>query len=102
MNATRIFAACATGACALLTLAGPATPGPLTLTCQLLSPGSGTSCPATAPMYGVPGQYNYVDSFSAPEASGKITGAEIYGGSANGNLGSAGFIDDYFFQISPA
>lgn len=102
MNLKRILAACATCACALAGLIGTAKAGSLTLTCQLLSPGGGTGCPATAPMYPVPGQYNYVDSFSSPEASGKIAGADIYGGSSYGNLGSAGFIDDYFFQISPA
>lgn len=102
MNATRILTACATGACALLTLGSPAMAGSLTLTCQLLAPGTGTSCPATAPTYSVPRQYDYVDSFSTPEASGKISGSAIYGGSTNGNLGPAGFIDDYFFRISPA
>lgn len=102
MIARRILAAHAAGACALLSLAGTAKAGSLTMTCQLLSPGGGTSCPATAPMYSVPGQYNYVDSFSGSEATGKIAGSEIYGGSAYGNLGGAGFIDDYFFQISPA
>jgi hypothetical protein len=102
MIARRILATCATGACALLALAGTARAGSLTLTCQLLSPGSGSSCPATAPMYSVPGQYNYVDSFSSPEASGKIAGSDIYGGATYGHLGSAGFIDDYFFRISPA
>jgi len=102
MIARRILAICATSACALLSVAGTAKAGSLTLTCQLLSPGGGVSCPATAPMYSVPGQYNYVDGFSSPEASGKIAGADIYGGSAYGNLGDPGFIDDYFFQISPA
>lgn len=102
MIARRILASSATAVCALLTLAGTAKAGSLTLTCQLLSPGGGTSCPATAPMYSVPGQYNYADSFSSPEASGKIAGSDIYGGATYGNLGSAGFIDDYFFQISPA
>lgn len=102
MIATRILAVGAMGACAFLTFAGAAKAGSLTLTCQLLSPGSGASCPATAPVYAVPGQYNYVDSFSSPEAGGKISGSDIYGGSAYGNLGPAGFIDDYFFQISPA
>lgn len=97
MIATRILAAGA-----LLTLAGTATAGSLSLTCQVLSPGSVTSCPASAPVYTVPGQYNYVDSFSSSEASGKISGADIYGGPIYGNLGSAGFIDDYFFQIMPA
>jgi hypothetical protein len=102
MIARRILATCAAGACALLTLAGTAKAGSLTLTCQVLSPGGGSSCPATAPVYSVPGQYNYVDSFSGSEASGKISGSDIYGGATYGNLGSAGFIDDYFFQIMPA
>ncbi len=102
MIARRILATGALGACALLSFAGAATAGTLTLTCQLLSPGGGTSCPATAPMYSVPGQYNYVDSFSGSTGSGKVSGSDIYGGPANGNLGAAGFIDDYFFQISPA
>lgn len=90
------------GACALLTVTGPAKADTLTLACQLLSPGGGKSCPASAPMYTVPGQYNYVDSFSNPTASGKIADSDIYGGSSYGDLGPAGFIDDYFFQISPA
>ena len=102
MIARRIFAAGPIGACALLLLAGPARASTLTLTCQLVTPGTGSSCPASAPMYSVPGQYNYVDSFSNPTASGKIAGSNIYGGATYGNLGSAGFIDDYFFQISPA
>jgi hypothetical protein len=102
MNATRIFAAGAIGACALLTLSAPAKAGSLTLTCQLSSPGGATGCPAGAPVYSVPGQYNYVDSFLHPTASGTISGSDIYGGSAYGNLGPAGFLDDYFFQISPA
>ncbi|MHB8814752.1 MAG: FxDxF family PEP-CTERM protein [Steroidobacteraceae bacterium] len=102
MIARRNFAAGTIGACALLTLAGPARASTLALTCQLLAPGTGTSCPAGAPMYSVPGQYNYVDSFSNPTASGKIAGSDIYGGATYGSLGSAGFIDDYFFQISPA
>ncbi len=87
---------------AVLTLPGAARAASLTRTCQLLSPGSGLSCPATAPGYAVPGEYNYVDSFSSGEASGQISGSDIYGGSAYGSLGPAGFIDDYFFQISPA
>ena len=102
MLARRILAVGAFGVWALLTLTGTAKAASLTLTCQLLSPGSGTSCPATAPPYPVPGQYNYLDSFSSPTASGQISGSNIYGGSSYGNLGSAGFIDDYFFQISPA
>jgi hypothetical protein len=102
MIARKILAAGALGACALLTLTGQAKADTLTLTCQLLSPGGGNSCPASAPMYTVPGQYNYVDSFSNPTASGTIAGSDIYGGPSYGNLGSVGFIDDYFFQISPA
>ncbi|MDE2450930.1 MAG: FxDxF family PEP-CTERM protein [Gammaproteobacteria bacterium] len=102
MIATRILTSGAIGACALLALVAPARADSLALTCQLLSPGSGTSCPATAPVYAVPGQYNYVDSFSHPTASGSIAGSDIHGGPANGDLGPAGFIDDYFFQISPA
>lgn len=102
MIARRILAAGALGACALLTFGGTAKAGSLTLTCQLLSPGSGTSCPAIAPMYSVPGQYNYVDSFSSPTGSGDIPGSDIYGGPTYGSLGPAGFIDDYFFRISPA
>lgn len=102
MIARRILAAGLIGAGALLTLPGPARASSLTLTCQLLSPGSGTGCPATAPSYLVPGQYNYVDSFSSPDASGKISGSDIYGGPDYGSLGAAGFIDDYFFQISAA
>ena len=102
MTARRILVAGAIVACALFTVPAPAEAGTLTLTCQLLSPGSGTSCPATAPAYTVPGQYNYVDSFSSPTGSGTISGSDIYGGSTYGSLGPAGFIDDYFFQISPA
>lgn len=98
----RILALGALGTCALLTLSRPAKADTLTLTCQLLSPGGSKSCPASAPMYAVPGQYNYVDSFSNPTASGKIAGSDIYGGSSYGDLGPAGFIDDYFFQITPA
>jgi hypothetical protein len=102
MIARRTLAAGALGACALLTLNAPAKADSLVLTCQLLSPGAGTACPASAPVYSVPGQYNYVDSFSSPAASGQISGSDTYGGSAYGSLGAAGFIDDYFFQISPA
>lgn len=102
MIARRILAVGALGACGLLNLGAPANAASLTLTCQVLSPGSSTSCPAAAPMYSVPGQYNYVDSFLSPTASGQISGSDIYGGPVNGNLGAAGFIDDYFFQISPA
>lgn len=102
MIARKILAAGVIGACAVLTLVGPARAASITPTCQLLSPGSGSSCPATAPMFAVPGQYNYGDSFTGPTASGSISGSDIYGGSSYGNLGSAGFIDDYFFKIAPA
>jgi len=53
-------------------------------------------------MYTVPGQYNYQNQFSTPVGSTPIAGSSIYGGPANGFLGSAGFIDDYFFQIATA
>ncbi len=102
MVTAKILAIGALGASALLTFCGAAEAASLTLTCQLLSPGGGTSCPASAPVYTVPGQYNYVDSFSNPSASGKIAGSDIYGGPSYGDLGPAGFIDDYFFAISPA
>lgn len=74
----------------------------LTLTCELLSTGPNPLCPATAPMYAVPGQYNYGNQFTMPIGSTPIAGSNIYGGPANGFLGSAGFIDDYFFNIAPA
>lgn len=102
MIARKIVAAGVIGAGALLTLTGPARASSMTPTCQLLSPGSPTSCPATAPMFGVPGQYNYGDSFSSPGGSGSVAGSDIYGGPSYGNLGSAGFIDDYYFKIAPA
>lgn len=102
MIARRILAAAIVGACTLLGLTGPARAASMTPTCQLLSPGASTSCPASAPMFGVPGQYNYGDSFASPTASGAIGGSDIYGGSSYGNLGSAGFIDDYLFQIAPS
>jgi hypothetical protein len=82
--------------------AGAARAAMLTLSCELLSTGTNPSCPATAPMYSVPGQYNYQNSFTAPTGSTAIPGSNIYGGPANGFLGPAGFIDDYFFQIAPA
>jgi hypothetical protein len=53
-------------------------------------------------MYAVPGQYNYGNQFTTPIGSTPIAGSNIYGGAANGFLGSAGFIDDYFFNIAPA
>jgi hypothetical protein len=74
----------------------------LTLTCELLSTGPNPSCPSTAPMYAVPGQYNYGNQFTTPIGSTPIAGSNIYGGAANGFLGSAGFIDNYFFNIAPA
>lgn len=101
MIATRILAAGMIGACLFLNLARPATAA-MAPTCQILSPGGATSCPATAPMFGVPGQYNYGDAFTSPAASGAIGGSDIYGGSSYGSLGSAGFIDDYLFQIAPS
>ncbi|MGO9803423.1 MAG: FxDxF family PEP-CTERM protein [Steroidobacteraceae bacterium] len=82
-------------------LTGGARAATLTLSCELLSGGSTGSC-ATAPMYTVPGQYNYVQSFSSPTGSTAISGSNIYAGSTYGSLGSAGFIDDYAFQITPA
>jgi hypothetical protein len=93
---------------ALIALAGVGWPigtaraAMLTLSCELLSSGTNPSCPATAPMYAVPDQYNYQDSFTAPTGSTAIAGSNIYGGPANGFLGPAGFIDDYFFQIALA
>ena len=86
---------------AWLALAGVARAGTLILSCELLSTGSSGSC-ATATMYGVPGQYNYVQSFSSPTGSTAISGSNIYAGPVFGSLGPAGFIDDYTFQISPA
>jgi len=86
----------------LLTAAAPARASSIAPTCQLLAPGGGSTCPSAAPMFMVPGQYNYGDSFSAPTASGSISGSNIYGGPATGNLGPAGFIDDYYFKIAPA
>ncbi|MFZ1099129.1 MAG: FxDxF family PEP-CTERM protein [Steroidobacteraceae bacterium] len=82
--------------------AGVARAGTLTLTCELLSTGTNPACPGTAPVYAVPGQYNYAQSFTTPAGSTPITGSNIYGGPAYNDLGTAGFIDDYFFQISPA
>ncbi len=74
----------------------------LVLTCELLSTGTNPSCPATAATYAVPGQYNYQNSFSAPTGKTPIAQSNIYGGAVNGNLGTAGFIDDYFFNIASA
>jgi len=87
---------------AAVSLAIPVDASTLTLTCELLASGPAPSCPATAPTYNVPGQYNYQNSFTAPTGVAPIPGSNIYGGPANGYLGSAGFIDDYFFKISPA
>lgn len=91
-------------AAALLALSGQAGASmiPLDLTCQAVSGGGGNACPPSAQMYAVPGQYNYGDSFGTSVANGSITGSDIYGGSTYGNLGSAGFIDDYYFAIGGA
>jgi len=102
MIARKALAAGVIAVGALLTLTGPARADTLALTCQALSSGNSTSCGTTAPAYAVPGLYNYADTLSASEASGKIPGSDIYGGPAYGNLGPAGFIDAYLFQISPA
>jgi hypothetical protein len=67
----------------------------LDLSCELLSTGTNPSCPATAPTYAVPGQYNYGNSFNAPTGTTAIAGSDINGA-------SAGFIDDYFINIAPA
>ena len=85
-------------------LMGEARAASLTPTCELLSTGPSPGCPGSAPVFAVPGQYNYGNQFSGvpPTGSTPIAGSNIYGGPVNGNLGSAGFIDDYFFQISPA
>jgi hypothetical protein len=95
MIVKRILSVVLLGACALLALAGTARASSLALTCQAQTPGTGSTCPATAPMYSVPGLYLYGDSFTAPDGSGTISGADI-----NGN--TAGFIDAYFFDIAPA
>lgn len=97
MIVKRILSIALLGACAVLALAGTAEASNLTLTCQALTPGTSSpaTCPASAPMYAVPGLYLYGDSFGAPDGSGTITGSDI-----NGN--SAGFIDAYFFDIAPA
>lgn len=102
MISRKILAAGVIGACGLLTFTGPARAASIAPTCQLLSPGGGASCPMGAPMFTVPGQYDYSDSFTSPAASGSVAGSDIYGGASLGNLGAAGFIDDYLFQISPA
>jgi hypothetical protein len=90
------------GLAALGSPQAPTQAATLTLTCELLSTGASPACPATAPMYSVPGQYNYQDSFTAPTGATPIAGSNIYGGPVYGNLGQVGFIDDYFFQITPA
>jgi hypothetical protein len=97
----RFACLCLTGLLGLAAVAAHA--ASLTLSCELLSSGpSPSSCPSAAPMYAVPGQYNYQNQFTMPAGSTPIAGSNIYGGSANGFLGSAGFIDDYFFKIAPA
>lgn len=95
MIAKRILSAASLGACALLALAGTATASSLVLTCQAQAPGNNSSCPATAPMYSVPGLYLYGDSITSPDGTGQITDSDINGS-------SAGFIDAYFFDIAPA
>jgi hypothetical protein len=95
MIAKRILWLAPLGVCALLALCGTARASSLALTCQAQAPGTNSSCPATAPMYSVPGLYLYGDSINSPDGTGQITGSDI-----NGN--SAGFIDAYFFDIAPA
>ena len=97
MIAKRILSAAALGACALLALMGTASASDLVLSCQAIAPGipSPSTCPATAPMYSVPGLYLYGDSITGSDGTGQITGSDI-----DGN--SAGFIDAYFFDITPA
>jgi hypothetical protein len=95
MIAKRILSAALLVVCALLALAGTAEASTLELTCQAQVPGSDSSCPATAPMYSVPGLYLYGDSINSPDGTGQLTGSDI-----NGN--SAGFVDAYFFDIAPA
>jgi hypothetical protein len=97
MIVKRILSIFFLGACAVLALAGTAKASNLVLTCQAMTLGTAdpATCPASAPMYSVPGLYSYVDSFGAPEGSGTISGSDINGG-------SPGFIDAYFFDIAPA
>lgn len=95
MIAKRILSAALLSACTLLALAGTARASSLVLTCQAQTPGTPSTCPATAPMYSVPGLYLYGDSLTSPDGSGAITGSDI-----NGN--TAGFIDAYLFDIAPA
>jgi len=83
-------------------LSGAVNASTLTLTCELLSTGVNPGCPVGAAMIAVPGQYNFQNSFTSPTGATAIAGSDIYGGPVYGFLGAAGFIDDYFFQISPA
>ena len=83
-------------------LIGEAQASNITPTCELLSSGTNPACPANAPVFAVPGQYNYQNSFNNPTGTTAISGSDIYGGPTNGFLGTAGFIDDYFFKIAPA
>jgi hypothetical protein len=89
------------GVLAIGAFAGNAHAGTLSLSCEELASGISPTCPASAPMYAVPGQYGYLQQFSSPQTT-TISGSNIYGGPVNGYLGPAGFIDDYFFQIAPA
>lgn len=95
MIARKILSLAPIAASALLAFSAAARAGTLDLTCQALAPGGSTTCPASAPMYAVPGQYGYSDFFSGTEASGQISGSDINGG-------PAGFIDAYYFTIAPA
>lgn len=97
-----IFVASLLGLASVGWPSAPAQAGTLTLTCELLSSGPNPACPASAPMYAVPGQYNYADSFGTGVGTTAISGSNIYGGPVYGSLGPAGFIDDYFFKITPA
>jgi len=90
------------GLLALFWQPGAVSASTLVLTCELLSAGPNPSCPASAATYAVPGQYNYQNTFSIPTGSTPIAQSNIYGGAVNGNLGTAGFIDDYFFNIASA
>ena len=97
MIAKRILSAALLCASILLAFAGTAKASgtTLTLSCEALSPGTGLTCPGTAPMYSVPGVYTYVNTFTSPDGSSAVTGSNINGG-------TAGFIDAYFFDIAPA
>ncbi|MGA7823459.1 MAG: hypothetical protein WCA14_04645 [Steroidobacteraceae bacterium] len=79
---------------AMVLLGGVAQASSLSLSCELLSSGA-SPCPSTPPSYAVPGQYGYSQTFIAPTGSTTIAGSSI-----NGN--SAGFIDDYQFDITTA